>query len=406
MFRLACPWLHSSQIQSGARRDTRVKMMAEIHTTVTKPMICKTYRYRLYPTRAQAEVFNCQLAEACRLYNAALQERRDAWRLRRISITLYDQCKQLKEIRANGDSQLINAQCAQDVLRRVDKTFNAFFRRLKHGERAGYPRFKSTARYDSITFPQYPYGCRLLNSNKLRLQGIGNIKIKLHRSITGKIKTAIIKREAGRWYVCFSVECEAQPLPESKACIGIDVGLSVFVTLSDSSEIANPHYYKEAQEKLRRAQRKVSRRQKGSNRRRKAALLLARLHARIRQQRADFHHQVSRAIVNNYGLIVIEDLNIKGLAGGMLAKSINDAGWSLFTNKLAYKAENAGRTLIKIDPRGTSQICLCGANTPKTLSQRWHECSSCGLSASRDHVSAQLILARGLCAQDSTCSVS
>jgi putative transposase len=368
-------------------------------------MIRKTFKYRLYPTRAQVDLLNGQLAEACRLYNAGLQERRDAWKLERKSIQLYDQTRQLKEIRAEGDTGIFNCNVAHDVLRRLDKTFKAFFARVKRKEKAGFPRFKSARRFDSFTYPAYGNGCRLLDNGKLRLQGIGLVKVKLHRVIEGKIKTVSVKREAGRWYVCFSLECEEKPLPPCSESIGIDVGLTTFATLSDGTEIENPRYFKTAQAKLRRAQRKVARRKKGSHRRRKAVQLLQRIHAHIKNQRADFHHKASRALVNNYGLIAIEDLNIKGLASGMLAKSVNDAGWSSFLNKVAYKVEETGRKLVKVDPRGTSQRCTCGAGVPKTLSQRWHECQTCGLSVSRDHSAALEILRLGLNLQAQTCPI-
>lgn len=358
-------------------------------------MIRKTYKYRLYPTRTQVEALNAQLSEACRLYNAALQERRDAWRINRISLNFYSQDAQLKEIRASGDLQIENFKVARDVLRRVDRAFDAFFRRVKRGERAGYPRFKSSSRYDSITFIEYGKGCKLLDS-KLRLQGIGQVKIKLHRPIEGKIKTLSIKREAGRWYACFSLECEKTPLPLCDNPIGIDVGLSVFAALSNGVETANPRYFQTAQSKLRKAQRKIERRKKGSARRRKAAQPVARIHAHIRNQRADFHYKISRQLINQYGFIAVENLNVKGLASGMLAKQVNDAGWSSFINKLAQKAEEAARVLIKVDPRGTSQRCVCGATVPKTLAQRWHSCRSCGLSVGRDHASALEILRLGL----------
>ncbi len=359
-------------------------------------MIRKTYKYRLYPTRSQVALLEGQLAEACRLYNAALQERRDAWRINRVSVNYYTQASQLKEIRKAGDLLLANYCACQDVLQRVDKAFKAFFTRIKRKEKAGFPRFKSQTRFDSITYPKYNNGCGLLANKKLRLQGIGEIKLKLHRPVEGKIKTVTVKREAGRWYVCFSVEHEAQPSLVCNEPIGLDVGLSTFATLSDGTEIENPRYHKKSQAKLRRAQRKVSRRKKSSNRRRKAVQLLQRIHAHIRNQRTDFHHKVSFLLVNQYGLIAIEDLNIKGLAKSMLAKSILDAGWSLFINKLTYKAENAGRVLMKVDPRGTSQRCVCGADVPKTLAQRWHECQACGLSVGRDHASALEILRLGL----------
>jgi putative transposase len=194
----------------------------------------------------------------------------------------------------------------------------------------------------------------------------------------------------------FSLECETVPLPESAESTGIDVGLSSFATLSDGTEIDNPRYYREAQAKLRRAQRKVARRKRGGKNRKKAIRELQRVHAHVRNQREDFAHKVSRTLVVWFGLIVIEELNIKGLAAGMLAKSVNDAGWSSFIAKLAYKAEEAGRVLVKVDPRGTSQRCICGAPNPKTLSQRWHQCDSCKLSIARDHASALEILRLGL----------
>jgi putative transposase len=355
----------------------------------------KTFRYRLYPTKAQAELLDRQLGEACRLYNAALQERRDAWRINRESVNYYTQANQLKEIRAAGDLTLANFSACQNVLRRVDETFKAFFRRVKRGGKAGYPRFKSLARFDGFTFPSYGDGCKMIDT-KLRLQGVGLVKVKLHRPVEGVIKTVTVKREAGKWHACLGVEYEPEPPPAHAGSVGVDVGLSAFATLSDGAEVENPRYYREAQKKLRRAQRKVARRKRGSQRRRKAALLLQKAHAHVRNQRADFHHKISRWLVNNYGLIAVEDLNVKGLARGMLAKSVNDAGWAAFITKLAQKAEEAARVLVKVDPRGTSQRCVCGATVPKDLSRRWHECQSCGLSVSRDHASALEILRLGL----------
>jgi putative transposase len=356
----------------------------------------KNFKYRLYPSNAQIVALDGQLAEACNLYNAALQERRDAYRLSHTSINYYDQANQLKEIRANGDLALANFSCCQDVLRRVDKAFKAFFARIKRSQKSGYPRFRAASRYDSITFPSYGDGCRLLDTGKLRVQGVGQIKLKLHRPIEGNIKTVMVKREAGKWYAVFSVECEAKPLEPSTDQTGLDVGLTAFATLSDGTEIENPRYYKEAQASLRRAQRKVARRKRGSNNRKKAVRELQRAHRHVRNQRADFAHKVARTLVTMFGLIVIEKLNVKGLAGGMLAKSVNDAGWSSFTEKLAYKAEEAGRVLVEVNPRGTSQRCVCGAPNPKTLSQRWHQCEVCGLSVPRDHASALEILRLGL----------
>lgn len=357
----------------------------------------KTFRYRLYPTKAQAETLARQLQEACTLYNAALQERRDAWKLAGKPVSYYEQANQLKDIRAEGLTGLANFSCCQDVLRRLDKSFKAFFRRIERGEKAGYPRFKPHQRFDSITFPSYGDGIRLLDSGKLRVQGVGCIKVKLHRPVDGKIKTVGLKREAGKWYACFSVEVAAEPLPPSLLSVGIDVGLESFAVLSDGTMIANPRQYRRAQAALRRAQRKIARRKKGGGGRKKALRELQATHAHVRHQRLDFQHKLARQLVNRFGLLAIEALNIKGLAGGMLAKSVHDAGWSGFFQKLAYKAESAGRLLINVDPRGTSQRCSgCGDVVRKELKDRWHECSACGLSISRDLNSAREILRLGL----------
>jgi len=281
----------------------------------------KTFRYRLYPTKAQAAQLDRQL-ELCReLYNAAIQERRDAWRINHVSIGFNAQSARLPEIKdERPELEGVYSQVLQDVLHRVDKNFKAFFTRLKQGLKAGFPRFRSAARYDSLTYPQLGF---VVEDRHLKLSKIGRIKIKLHRPIEGKVKTLTLKREAGKWYACFSGEYEAEALPESAEVIGIDLGLSAFATLSDGTEIENPRYYRKAQAALRKAQRKVARRKKGSHRRRKAVKLLQKAHAHVRNQRSDFHHQVARTLVNQYGLIVVEDLNVKGLASGMLAKSVN-----------------------------------------------------------------------------------
>ena len=366
----------------------------------------KTFKYRVYPTRKQVEALGGQLTQACRLYNAALQERRDAWRMARKSLNYYDQANQLKEIRAAGNLALANYSACQDVLRRVDKAFKAFFARLKQGARPGYPRFKPQSRFDSYTFPSYGDGCKLKPDGKLYIQVVGGLRVKLHRPISGQIKTVTLKQEAGRWYACFSVEVTApEPLPATGQVVGIDMGLESFAVLSDGTVIENPRHYRETQARLRRSQRKVARRKKGSHRRHKAVHELQRVHAHVRNQRSDFHHKVSRNLVNSHDLIAVEDLNIKGLAGGMLAKSVNDAGWGSFLAKLSYKAAEAGRVLVKVNPNGTSQRCPCGTAVPKSLGQRWHQCLACGLSVSRDHASSLEILRLGLSLQALTPTV-
>ena len=361
--------------------------------------IRKTYKYRLYPTKNQIVILDKQLALCCELYNAALQERRDAWKMARKSIDFRSQSDQLPQIKADRlDVNGVYSQVLQDVLHRVDKTFQSFFRRVRRKETPGFPRFRSRAWYDSFTYPQLGFA---IKDARLNLSKIGSIKIKLHRPVDGKIKTLTIKRAAGKWYACFSVEMENVPFSPSSKSIGIDIGLTHFATLSDGREIDNPRFFRTAEAALRIAQRKIARRKRDSRRRRKAIRLLQRTHVHIGCQRSNFHHQVSRALVNAYGFIAVEDLNVKGLTKGMLAKSVSDAGWSSFIAKLAYKAENAGRMLIKVDPRGTSQTCICGASVPKTLGQRWHKCLDCGLSLGRDHVAAKNILGLGLSLQES-----
>src|SRR6187455_2212107 len=191
-------------------------------------MICRTFKFRAYPNRVQSEALDAQLGEACRLYNGALDERRSAWKMRRTSISYYDQANQLKAIRADGSLDLANFSACQDVLRRVDKAFKAFFSRVKAGRKAGFPRFRSRRRYDSLTFPAYGDGCRLREHGRLYLQGIGELKVKLHRPVAGTVKTVSVKRQAGNWYALFSCEVEAVPLPASDEAVGIDVGLTTF----------------------------------------------------------------------------------------------------------------------------------------------------------------------------------
>jgi putative transposase len=361
----------------------------------------RTYRYRLYPTRAQGSALNTQVDEACRLYNAALDERRSAWRMHGISLGYYDQANQLKEIRAAGDIGVTNFSACQDVLRRVTKTFAAFFRRVKSGQKAGYPRFRSRSRYGSLTYPSWGDGCALRAMGRLYLQGVGDLKLKWHRPLPADaaIKTVTVKREAGRWCVCFSVEMsEHVPLPACDLAVGIVVGPTTFAVLSDGTEIANPRHFRLAERRLRLAQRKLARRKKRSRRRLKARQEVARVHIHVANQRRDFHHKSALALVREYGLIAVEDLNVKGLAGSMLAKSVHDAGWSQFVSILSDKAECAGRTLVKVNPAGTTQRCsACGEHVPKTLKERWHSCA-CGLSIGRDLNAALnvLHLAHGL----------
>ncbi len=294
-------------------------------------------------------------------------------------------------MRESGECTLANFSSCQDVLRRLDKAFQAFFSRLKRGDKPGFPRFKSRDRYDSYTFPSYGDGCRVRKSGKLYLQGIGELKVKWHREIDGKIKTVTVRRQAGRWSVCFSVEYQHIPLPNLDAEVGIDVGLEHFAALSTGEMIETPRWLRKAQANLRRAQRKVARRVKGSTGRRKAVQDLQRVHEHVKNQRRDFHHKVARRLVENYQLIAAEALNIKVLSCGMLSKSVNDVAWGGVVTILDGKAEEAGRQFVQVNPAGTSQTFLCGVEARKTLAVWVRRCHDCGLVMPRDQVSAILI---------------
>jgi putative transposase len=357
----------------------------------------KTYKYRLYPNRLQKGRLQTTLDVCRELYNAGLQERRDGYRVAKAKLNYYTQANQLSEIKEiRPEVAGVHSQVLQDALKRVDK---AFFRRCKTGLTPGFPRFRSRHRYDSFTYPQAGFAM----NTKLQMSKVGNVKIKLHRELNGDVKTLTLKRENGNWYACFSCVVESEPLPVLDNSTGIDVGLETFATLSNGDKILNPRWYQKEQKRLRRAQRKVARRSnKRSNRRRKAVAILAQVHRDIFNKRNDFHHKESLKIVQRYQTIFAEDLNIKGLSRGILAKSVHDASWGSFLEKIAYKAENAGRQFIHVDSRGTSQRCPCGAVNRKKLSDREHVCAECGLVTSRDHASALEIQRLGLSLQAST----
>lgn len=333
--------------------------------------------------------------DLCReLYNAALQERRDAWKLNRVSVSYFEQASQLSEIKAiRDDLNSVHSQVLQDVLKRLDKTFKAFFERVKRKEKAGFPRFKSQNRFDSFCFPQSGFS---LTDNKLHLSKIGKIKIKLSRPVIGKVKTCAIKRELDKWFVIFSVKTAAEALPKTNRQIGIDAGIESFMTLSDGTQIENFRFFERTQKQLKKAQRKLSRRRKFSGRWRKAALQVAKIHSKIKNQRSDFQHKISTQLVKDFDLIAIEKLNILGMSRSVLAKQVNDAAWSSFFQKLKYKAENAGKSVIEVNPQHTSQDCsTCGERVKKSLGVREHHCPKCGLKIHRDENAAINILKLG-----------
>jgi putative transposase len=262
---------------------------------------------------------------------------------------------------------------------------------VQRGEKAGFPRFKGRNRYHSFTFKEYGNGARLDNGF-LVLSMIGRIGVHWSRPIEGAPKTVTISREADGWYM--AIACADVPmhaLPATGQETGIDLGLEAFATLADGTRIHNPRCYRRAERQLAKCQRRVSKRQKGSQRRRKAVCWLAKAHQTVRRQRADFHHKTALSLVRVYDTIYHEDLQVRSMVRNhSLAKSISDAGWAEFLALLSFKAANAGRSVVAVDPAFTSQACSgCGVVVQKGLSVRWHTCPDCGTSLHRDHNAAK-----------------
>jgi len=364
----------------------------------------RTYRYRIYPTVRLRLSLEAQLGFACQIYNAALEQRRYAWRGRQQSVSLYEQFRELTAVRAAGMGPAkMSCSAMRDPLRRLDRAFAAFFRRVKAGVKPGYPRFRSVRRYDSLTWDS-GYGVR---DGRLALKGIGHVRVKWHRPLPASavVRTVTVRRVAQRWYTCFSLEVSRPPQVATarRPAVGLDLGIQHFATLSTGEQIPGPRAYRAATRQLRVAQRRLCRRQKGSRRRHKVRLLLACQHDRIRNIRHDHAHKLTRRLVSDFGLIAVEDLNVGGLARGLLAKDVTDQGWAAFLTMLEYKAEEAGARLIKVPPGRTSQTCSgCGVLVPKRLSERTHRCPNCALVVDRDINAARNILRLGLSRQAST----
>jgi putative transposase len=278
----------------------------------------------------------------------------------------------------------------------VDLAFQGFFRRVKAGEKPGYPRFRGYGRYDSFTFKQS--GFKLLDQGVL-LSKIGILKIIQHRPIEGRIKTLTVQRDAvGNWYACFACEVEAETLPFNDLGIGVDVGLESFATLSNGEKVPNPRFFRQDEKELAKAQRKLSKAEKGTAERAKRRKAVQHVHQRIANRRKDFAHKLSRKWVDRFGMIAFENLRIHNmLQNHGLAKSISDAAWNQLIAHTTYKAENAGRVVVSVDPCNTSKQCSrCGTMVEKSLSVRVHVCPVCGLVMDRDENAANNNLRLGL----------
>ena len=356
------------------------------------------FQYRIYPTKKQETKLNETLEECRWLYNHLLEQRKEVYEQIGKGLTLYQQQATfpiLKQERPSLDTA--HSQVLQNVAVRVDLAFKAFFRRCKAGENPGYPRFKCKGRYDSFTFPQS--GFSITHDNRICLSKIGSIKMIYHRPIKGKVKTLTIQCvSTGKWYACFSVECEPERLPERPEQVGIDVGLKTFATLSDGTEIANPRFFRQEEKTLAKVQRKHAKLAKGTPERRKHRKAVARVHERIAFRRENFTHQNSHHIVDRFGVICVEDLTVNRMMHNhCLAKSIADASWSAFFAQLSSKAEEAGRVFVKVNPAYTSQTCSrCGHRQKMPLDMRIFDCSCCSAHLDRDLNAALNICALGL----------
>lgn len=354
----------------------------------------RAYKEKLKPTPSQERRFE-EILWRCRvLYNTALEQRITAYRRCGKSVSFYDQSAELKDVRAEfPEYAAINRQVECDVLHRLDKAYQAFFRRVKRGETPGFPRFQGRNRYHSFTYPLLGNGVRLDNGF-LVLTGIGRIRVRWSRPVEGDIKTITISKEADGWYVVFSCDnVPMRPLPLTGEETGIDVGLKVFLITSAGDVVENPRLHRRGEKKLKKAHQVVSRRKKGSHGRRKAVKLLGKQYQTVKRQRADFHHKTALALLRQYDTVYVEDLQVANMVRNhYLAKSISDAGWAQFRSILSYKAECADKRVIAVPPHNTSQNCSgCGTRVQKSLSVRTHACTNCGLVLDRDENAARNI---------------
>jgi putative transposase len=356
----------------------------------------RAYKLRAYPTRPQEGRAVRVLADHCDLYNAALAERREAWRMRNLSVSYGDQSAQLKEIRvADPDGQGRHSFTAQQqTLRRLNKVFVAYFRRVRDAKgsarRVGYPRFKPYQRFDQVLFVagdgakwEPADGGRWAHAS---FQAVGRVKVHQHRPVTGRVKTLQLKREGRRWYVVVVTEMEPVSLPTTGREIGVDVGVARFLTTSDGEVVANPRFLKAAQERIAELQRRKQRARPGSGNRRRLRRALAKEWRKLRNRRRDFHHKTARGLVDTCDTIALEDLRVAAMTASAagtvedpgrnvaakagLNRSILDAGWTQFTSILVAKAESAGRRVVLVDPGRTSIDChVCGARCIRPLQE-------------------------------------
>ncbi|WP_326638260.1 transposase [Streptosporangium sp. NBC_01755] len=387
----------------------------------------RSYKFLLRPTAGHAIALTACLDDHRALYNAALEHRRTAYAKAGVSVRYGDQSAELKDIRAEdtGGQGRWSFSSQQATLRRLDKAFQAFFRRLKTGGKAGFPRFKGKGWFDTVEWPRDGDGCgwdsqpEHPSATYVRLQGVGHVRVHRHRPVRGTVKTISVKREGSRWYVILSCDdVPAEPLPATGKAVGIDLGVASLVTTSDGDLLDNPRHLAVSAGRLARAQRDLARKKRGSTRRRKQVARVAALHAQVRRRRLDGAHKAALTLVGGYDVIAHEDLRVTnmtrraaprpdgeggylpngGAAKSGLNRSILDAGWGVFLTILSYKAESAGRELIAVNPANTSRTCSrCGHCTKENRrTQAEFACRACGHGAHADVNAAINILRAGL----------
>jgi putative transposase len=350
----------------------------------------KAFQYRLYPSKAQERKLEATRETCRRWYNDLLAERKTAYAERGEAVGKYQQLRRVKEYKASNPwATVVHSHVLQVVVDDLDQAFQACFRRVRAGQKPGYPRFKGYNRFASFGFKEYGNGFKL-DGRRLRVHGIGRIAVRWHRPLAGIIKTLRLIKRASGWYACFTAEGEPQPLSPTSREGGVDVGIASLITTSDGEKVPHPHWYRHEHRQLRVLQRRVARRKRGSTNRRKAVTALRRQHERIANQRKDFLNKLAHRLIQQYDRIAVEDLRITNLVKNRhLAKSILDAGWGYFMARLHSKAAEAGRVVVEVDPRDTSRTCSgCGhIFEGLTLKDRWVDCR-CGLSLDRDHNAA------------------
>ena len=359
-----------------------------------------SYKYLIFPDKITQQKL-AEALDACRwLYNNLLEKMNEA-REKGITLKTYDTQNMIPSLKLeNPKLNLVYSKVLQMVNHTLWSNIKGLAASKKNGRKIGHVRFKGFGWYNTLNYNQSGFKIDQ-DRSLLHLSKIGDMQIKLYREIEGCIKAVIIKREDKRWFAIVQADQEPQMLPETGEAIGLDVGLTSFVVDSEGSEIENPRCAEQSADKLAKLQGKLARAVNGSNNYRAIKDKIAKLHKRINCQRDDFLHKLSRMYVNSFDIICVEDLDVKGLKekghNNGMHRSIHDASWSKFIFMLSYKAQSAGRKLIKVDPRNTTQRCsACGSIVKKELCDRVHECHYCGFSCNRDYNASRNILITGM----------